>query len=85
MSAGAGVGHAINIFAFGFIIIPCLAMWDYFIFTGNNLMSAGYIDADAMNTLFILTIMINSLAFLFLLANAWSMIVQAKSDSSRGV
>jgi TRAP-type C4-dicarboxylate transport system permease small subunit len=85
MSAGAGYGTAVNIFAFGFILLPCLACWDYFIFTANKMMLAGYMDQDGMNTLYMLTIMMNGLAFLFLLASAYSLIVQAKSDANKGV
>ena len=85
MSAGAGVGTAINIFSFGIILLPCLACIDYFIFTGNRLMLMGYMDQDGMNAMFSLTIMINALAFLFLLASAYNLIVISKSDSNRGV
>jgi len=85
MSAGAGIGTAINIFAFGLMLIPCLAIWDYLIFTSNKMMLMGYMDQDGMNTLAILTIMINGIAFLFLLASAWSLIVVSKSDANKGV
>jgi len=85
MSAGAGVGTAINLFAFGMILMPCIACWDYFVFTANKMMLAGYMDQDGMNTLFMLTIMLNALAFMFLLASAYNLIVISKSDANKGV
>jgi len=85
MSAGAGKGFAINLFAFGFILIPILAAWDRFIFTANNLMAMGYMDQDGMNCLYMLTIMINAIAFIFLLASSYNLIVQSKSDANKQV
>ena len=85
MSAGSGTGFAINIFAVGFILIPILAMWDRFIFTSNTLMAQGLMDQDGMNAMYALTIMINAIAFIFLLAGSYGLIVQAKSDASKQV
>jgi hypothetical protein len=85
MSAGAGIGTAINIFALGIMLLPCLSCIDYFIFTANRMMLLGYMDQDGMNTMYMLTIMINALAFLFLLASAYNLIVVSKSDANRGV
>ncbi|MFA5716025.1 MAG: hypothetical protein WC998_09805 [Candidatus Paceibacterota bacterium] len=85
MSAGAGIGTAVNIFAVGIMLLPCLSMVDYFVFTANRMMLLGYMDQDGMNTMYMLTIMVNSLAFLFLLASAYNLIIIAKSDASKGV
>lgn len=85
MSAGAGIGTGINIFAFGMMFLPCLTIVDYFVFTANKMMLAGYMDQDGMNTMYSLTIMINALAFLFLLASAWSLIVTSKSNANKDV
>lgn len=85
MSAGAGIGTGINILAFGMMFLPCLAIVDYFVFTANKMMLAEYMDQDGINAMYSLTIMINALAFLFLLASAWNLIVISKSDSNKGV
>jgi hypothetical protein len=85
MSAGSGTGFVVNIFAVGFILIPVLAMWDRFILTSNTLMTSGLMDQDGMNAMYALTIMINAIAFIFLLAGSYGLIVQAKSDASRQV
>jgi hypothetical protein len=85
MSAGAGIGTAINVFALGLMLLPCLSCIDYFIFTANRMMLLGYMDQDGMNTMYMLTIMVNALAFLFLLASAYNLIVVSKSDANRGV
>jgi hypothetical protein len=85
MSAGSGTGFAVNIFAVGFILIPILAMWDRFIFTTNTLITMGLLDQDGVNAMYALTIMINAIAFIFLLAGSYGLIVQAKSDASKQV
>jgi len=85
MSAGAGIGFGINLFFFGLIMLPILAVWDYFTIVTNSLITMGYMDQDGSNALFMLTIMIHSIAFIFLLSGLYSMIIQAKSDASRGV
>ena len=85
MSAGSGTGFAINIFSVGLILIPVLAMWDRFIFTTNTLITMGLMDQDGANAMYMLTIMINAIAFIFLLAGSYGLIVQAKSDASKQV
>lgn len=85
MSAGSGLGTAINLFAFGFMLVPCLAVWDNLILTSNVMMLKGYMDQQGMDTLYMLTIMINAVAVLFLLASVINLIIQAKSEASRQV
>ena len=85
MGSGSGLGTAINLFAFSFMLIPCLAVWDNLLLTSNVMMLKGYMDQQGMDTLFVLTIMINALAVLFLLASIINLIIQAKSEASRMV
>ena len=85
MSAGAGIGYGVNLFFFGLILLPIMAVWDYFVSTTNILIAGGFMDQDGANALFMLTILMNSIAFIFLVSGAYSMIVQAKSDSNKGV
>jgi hypothetical protein len=85
MGAGSGLGTALNLFAFGFMAVPVLAVWDALILTSNIMMLKGYMDKNGMDTLYMLTIMINALAFLFLLASIINLIVQSKSEASRQV
>jgi hypothetical protein len=85
MGAGSGLGTALNLFALGFMAVPVLAIWDSLLLTSNIMMLKGYMDQRGMDALFALTIMINALAFLFLLASIINLIVQSKSEASRQV
>lgn len=85
MGAGSGLGTALNLFAFGFMLVPILAAWDYLVITSNAMMLKGYMDQNGMNTIYMLTIMINAVAFLFLLASVINLIIQSKSEASRQV
>jgi hypothetical protein len=85
MGAGSGLGTAINLFAWGFMAVPVLAIWDSLILTSNIMMLKGYMDQRGMDALYALTLMINAVAFLFLLASIINLIVQSKSEASRQV
>ena len=45
----------------------------------------GLLDQDGANAAYMLTIMINAIAFIFLLAGSYGLIVQAKSDANKFV
>lgn len=85
MGAGTGIGSAIGVFFYGTILVAIMAAWDYLVYGMNILTQMGYQTQDALNAFNMLTFMINSVGFIFILALFINFIVQGKNQASGNV
>ena len=82
MAAASGINTFIGFIFFGVILVVFMGAWDYLVYGMNVLTIAGYQSQDALNAFNMLTIMINSLGFFYVLALVLNMIVNARNARS---
>jgi hypothetical protein len=82
MAAASGITTFIGFIFFGVILVVFMGAWDYLVYGMNVLTIAGYQSQDALNAFNMLTIMINSFGFFYVLALVLNMIVSARNARS---
>lgn len=82
MAAKAAFEMTIGVVFVGIMLVAFSAAWDYLIYGMNIMDMMGYQTQDAMNCMTQLTLLFNSVAIVYIIALALSVILSAKNRRS---